>query len=65
MLGQKFKTTKLFNTWLFKLWKKHENRWEAIDALNAIIFPPIEVLPSSYELIYNITFSVGQNKKSY
>ncbi len=39
--------------------------WEVIDALNAIIFPPIKVLPSSCGLIYNITSSVGQNKKSY
>jgi hypothetical protein len=39
--------------------------WEAIDALNAIIFPPIEVPPSSYGFIYNITSSVGQNKNSY
>jgi hypothetical protein len=28
-------------------------------------FPPIKVPPSSYGLIYDITSSVGQNKKSY
>lgn len=50
---------------IFKLLKEHKNMWEAIDALNVIIFPPIEVPPSSYGFIYNITSSVGQNKNSY
>jgi hypothetical protein len=29
------------------------------------MFPPIEVLPLNYGLVYSITFNVDQNKKSY
>jgi hypothetical protein len=32
---------------------------------NIIIFKFSDVFPSSYGFIYNITFGVGQNKKSY
>jgi len=50
---------------IIKLSKKHENEWEAGHVLNANISPLIEVPPLSYGLIYNITFNVDQNKKSY
>jgi hypothetical protein len=62
----KFQNNKaIWHLEIFKFLKEHENMWEAIDALNAIVFPPIEVPPSSYGFIYNITSNVGQNKKSY
>jgi hypothetical protein len=50
---------------VFKLSKENENRWEVGHILNATIFPPIEVIPRGYGFVYNITTSVGRNKKSY
>jgi hypothetical protein len=58
----KFQNNKaMWHLAIFKLSKEHENMWDTIDALNAIVFPPIEVPPSSYGFIYNITSNVGQN----
>ncbi len=42
-----------------------ENKWEAKLVLKAIVFPPIKVLPWGYGFMYNNTFDVNQNKKSY
>ncbi len=50
---------------IFKLYKEHENKLEAGHALQAIIFPLVQVLPSKYGFICNIKSSMGKNKKPY
>jgi hypothetical protein len=47
---------------VFKLSKEHENKWEAKHALQAIIFPLVQVPPSRYGFICNIKSSMGKTK---
>jgi hypothetical protein len=43
MFDKIFKNKAIWHLAIFKFLKEHEKMWEAINALNDITFPPIEV----------------------
>jgi hypothetical protein len=49
----------------FKMSNLHYNWWEAGRLLEAIVNPPLGVLPPRYGQIYKILFGQNPNKKQY
>lgn len=52
----------IYHPTVFELSKEHENKWEVGHALQAIIFPLVQVPPLRYGFICNIKSSMGKTK---